>query len=221
MPATILLVNCTRLQRFVELRYWSLEDTQALLDWHLNYERHFRKGWNNNMSLVNYDVSSADQELTWSLMLYKLESFEVSYVLIMPFKFETDSRDLPRAYTSFALVRDTTIVYCRETNCILTGAYRAAVVDGLIKRIYLGFGWKRNPRTMKAPIRRYRLLTIIDNPDRSLTSKQDVHHKDGIAKIRGRERSNVNDTISNLEDLPRAIHRAIHSDGLDSDWVEM
>ena len=221
MSATILPVNCTRLQRFVELRYWSLEDAMALLDWHLNYERHFRKGWNNNMSLVNYEVYPADQELTWSLMLYKLESFEVSYALIMPFKIKADDRCVPRAHTTFALIRDMAIVYCRETNCILIGAYRAAVVDGLIKRIYLGFGWKQTTKTKEYPIRRYRLLTILDDHDLSLTSKQDVHHKDGIAKIRGGDTSNINDTISNLDPLPRAIHRAMHSEGLDSGWVDM
>lgn len=221
MSLTILPINCTRLQRFVELRCWSLEDCQALLDWHLQHERHFRKGWNNNMSLVNYDVVPAEGETTWSLMLYKLQHFDVSYALMIPFKFRIDSRKLPRAYSTFALIRDTAIVYCRKTDRVLTGTDRAPVIDGLISRIYLGFGWARNYRTMKAPIHRYRLLTILDDPDRSLTRKQDVHHEDGITKIRSGSTSSVNDTISNLEALPRAIHRALHAEGLDTGWVEM
>jgi hypothetical protein len=221
MSITILPINCTRLQRFVELRYWNLEDCQALLDWHLQHERRFRQGWNNNLSLINYDVVPAESGTTWSLLLYKLQHFDVSYALMIPFKFRIDSRELPRAYSTFARIRDEAIVYCRKTDRILTGTDRAPVIDGLISRIYLGFGWAQTSKTKEYPIHRYRLLTILDDPDCSLTKKQDVHHEDGITKIRSGSTSSVNDTISNLEALPRAIHRALHAKGLDTNWVEM
>jgi len=221
MSLTILPINCIRLQRFVELRYWNLEDCQALLDWHLQHERRFRRGWNNNLSLVNYDVVPAEGETTWSLMLYKLRDFDVSYAVMIPFKFRIDSRTLPRAYSTFARIRDEAIVYCRKTDRVLTGTDRAPVIDGLISRIYLGFGWAQTSKTKEYPIHRYRLLTILDDPKRFLTRKQDVHHEDGIAKIRSGGTSNVNDTISNLEAFPRAIHRALHAKGLDTSWVDM
>ena len=204
-----------RIQRFFQLKYWSREDCIALLRWHLMYERHYRRGWNNNLSLTNYDLPSRPDELTWSLMLYKLDYFDVSYALIMPFKFETDCRDLIRAYTTFALIRANTIVYCRKTDRVLTGTDRAPVVDGLVKRIYMGFGWKPTAKTKKYPIRRYRLLSILNSPNIFLTKDEDVHHLDGIDKILSGDINTINDTVRNLEVLTRAKHSLKHVDGLD------
>ena len=154
-------------------------------------------------------------------MLYKLDYFDISYALIVPFKFKLDSRKHPRAYTTFALIRDNTIVYCRKTDRVLIGTDRAPVIDGLIKRIYLGFGWKQTAQTSEYPIRRYRLLTILNSPDLFLTKAEDVHHLDGVEKILKDGTFTINDTIRNLEPLPRDAHYQVHQQSLDFKWKDM
>jgi len=210
-----------RIQRFFQLKYWSREDCIMLLCWHIVHERHYRRGWNNNLSLTNCDLPSHPGEMTWSLMLYKLEYFDVSYALIMPFKFETDCRDLTRAYTTFALIRDNAYVYCHKTDRVLIGTDRAPVIDGLVRRIYVGFDWKPTAKTKEYPIRRYRLLSVLNSPDLFLTAKEDVHHLDGIDKILSGDTRTINDTVRNLQVLTRTNHSLKHVEALDLNWTEM
>lgn len=210
-----------RLQRFVWIKYWSLDDCLALLGWYLTYERHYRGGWNNNMSLTNYDADPADKEITWSLMIYKLEYFKVSYALIIPFKIRADSRGIPRAYTTFTLLKENAVVYCRNTNRVLTDTDRSPVIEALAKHIRLCFNWRDNSKANKQPIHRYRLLTILNSPDVKLSSDIDVHHKDGINKILNNNCADLDDRARNLQVLPRSEHYQIHHENLDSNWVDM
>ena len=154
-------------------------------------------------------------------MLYKLDYFDVSYALIAPFKFETDSRDLLRTYTTFALIRDNAIVYCRKTNRVLTDTDRAPIIDGLIKRIYLGFDWKQTSKTKKYPIRRYRLVEVLNSPDIFLTRDLNVHHRDGIDKLKIGDVSAINDTLRNLKVMSRADHRTLHHEQGDFGFSNM
>lgn len=221
MSLTILPVNCTRLQRFVELRYWSLEDCQALLHWHLNYERHFRQGWNNNMSLVNYDVVPAEREVTWSLMLHKLKYFDCSFALLIPFKFEQDSRGILRAYTDFFTIKRQALVWSIKDGCYLEGSVRNAMVEEvLLKRIVSGMDWT-TPRCYKNHIRRYRLVELLNSPMLNLHAGLDVHHKDGVEKILSQSSFNLNDQVRNLEVINRQAHSTLHHVQGDLGFVDM
>jgi len=220
MSFTILPVNCTRLQRFVELRYWSLDDTKALLDWHLNYEQHFRRGWNNNMSLVNYDVVPDEGEVTWSLMLYKLDYFKNSFAILIPFNFEQDSRGISRAYTKFGMIKHRAVVWSIEENCYLEGSGRNALIEMLLKRIVNGLGWD-SFKSRKNLIRRYRLVEILNSPLLNLHSNLDVHHKDGIAKLLSQSSFNLDDRTLNLGVIERQAHSTLHYSQGDPAFIDM
>ena len=220
MSFTILPINCTRIQRFVELRYWSLEDCQALLDWHLNNERHFRQGWNNNMSLINYDAVPAEGETTWSLMLYKLDYFKNSFAILIPFRLEQDIRGLPRAYTDFFTIKRQAVVWSIEEDCYLKGSGRNALIEMLLKRIVSGMGWIA-PKCYKNHIRRYRLVQLLNSHLLQLHSSLDVHHKDGEGKLLPQSSFNIDDRTINLEVVERQAHSILHYAHGDLGFVDM
>jgi hypothetical protein len=220
MSSNILPVNCKRLQCFVELRYWSFADVKALLNWHVKHEHHFRRGWNNNMSLVNYEVAPLEGEATWSLMLYKLDYFKNSFAILIPFNFEQDSRGIPRAYTKFRMIQKQAVVWSIEENCYLQGSGRNALIETLLKRIVSGLGWD-SAKCYKNQIRRYRLVELLNTPMLNLHSGLDVHHKDGIAKLLTNATFNIDDRSTNLEVIPRSLHSSLHASQGDLDFIEM
>lgn len=220
MSFTILPINCTRIQRFVELRYWSLEDAQALLDWHLQHERHFRQGWNNNMSLVNYDAVPAEGETTWSLMLYKLDYFKTSFAILIPFNFERDERGILRAYTKFGMIKHRAIVWSIQEDCYLEGSGRDALIELLLKRIASGMNWDIR-KSYKNLIRRYRLVELLNAPLLNLHSGLDVHHKGGVDKILSQSFFNLDDRACNLKVMDRQSHSTLHYVEGDLGFVEM
>ena len=209
-----------KIQRFFQLKYWSRGDCMALIDWHLTYERHYRRGWNNNLSLTNYDIEPGTDEVTWSIILYKLDYFKNSFAIAIPFKFETDSRGIQRAYTKFRMIKRQAVVWSIEEECYLEGSGRNSLIEMLLKRVVLGMGWDSSS-CYKNVIRRYRLLEILNSPKLYLCNGLDVHHKDGIAKILSGTTSSIDDRKVNLEVVDRAAHSSLHASKLDTAWVDM
>lgn len=207
---------------FNGIKCWSEDDCVDLLAWYLVKERFYRRGWNNNMSLVNKDVTSG-QDVNWSLLLWNPETFKKTYPIIIPFKFETDSRGASRAYTTFSLIKNESSIWCTERNDFLQGSDRSIVLEAIFSRICSGFGWPSFSKFQKYKIFRYRLAVIFTDPKLNLSSGDDVHHKDGIKKILSGNSVNsaLNDRVTNLEVQPRKVHYQIHLSGSDSGWVNM
>ena len=209
-----------KIQLFFQLRYWSLDTCKALINWHLIHERHYRQGWNNNLSLTNYDIEPNTSEVTWSVILYKLDYFKNSFAIAMPFKFLADDRGVPRAYTKFRTIKKQAVVWSIEEGCYLEGSGRNSLIEMLLKRIVSGMGWDES-NCRENVIRRYRLLQILNNPKLYLCGGLDVHHKDGIAKILSGNTLNIDDRMVNLDVVDRPTHSSLHASKLDTGWVDM
>jgi len=211
------IISCNRLARFYRLQTWSVDDVEHLLRWHLDHERKFRQGWNNNMSLTNTNVPI--DEVTYSLIAYKLAHFKLSFLLIMPFKVEKDSRNIPRAFTTFTEIKRGCRVFSQQSGTFLEGEERRILIDGLLNRIMLGFGWSN--QTSRNKIYRYRLVAILNDPKLVIDRDIHVHHLDGIDKILSSTNSDcLNDTIRNLKILTMSEHNELHNNSDDANYMD-
>jgi hypothetical protein len=172
---------------------------------------------NNNLSLTNTNVLVT--EITYSLVPYKLKHFELSFLLILPFTVEQDTRNLLRAVTTFTAIKRHCKVFSQQSGLFLEGEERRILIDGLCNRIMLGFGWANEQRNNK--IYRYRLLMILNDPKLAIDSNIHVHHIDGINKILNNNNDCLNDTIRNLKLLPADEHSIEHCYFGDNGFVEM
>ena len=188
-----------------------------LLSWHLDNERYFRKGWNNNLSLKNNDVANGD--ITYSLISYKLKHFESSFLLIMPFKVEMDSRNIPRAVCTFASIKRHCKAFSQQSGMFLEGEERRLFIDGLLNRIMLGFAWQSQNNKLK--IYRYRLVAILHDYKIFIDSEMHIHHLDGCAQILNGNNDCLNDTIRNLKLIQSDEHCTIHNLAGDEGFVDM
>lgn len=166
------------------------------------------------MSLTNTNILSG--ETTYSLIAYKLKHFESSFLLIMPFKVEQDARNIPRAVTTFTNIKMDCRAFSRQTGMFLYGEERRLLIDGLLNRIMLGFGWDNLKSRNK--IYRYRLVTVLNDPKLVIDRNIHVHHLDGIDKILNIDNDCLNDTIRNLKILPKYIHSELHIYNGDEDF---
>jgi hypothetical protein len=196
---------------------WTNDDCFDLLCWYTKFERHYRKGIGNNLSLTNTNVLV--DEITFSLMAYKLKHFELSFLLIMPFKVEQDSRNISRATTTFTNIKRHCKAFSQQSGLFLEGEERRILIDGLCNRIMLGFGWSN--KQSKNKIYRYRLVMILNDPKLIIDSNIHVHHIDGIQKILDSNNDYLNDTVRNLKLLPADEHSIEHGYFGDDKFIEM
>jgi hypothetical protein len=208
-------LNITKLVRFHQLRIWSESEVESLLNWHLANESHFRRGWNNNLSLISTNVSPG--EVTHSLICYKLEHFKLSFLLIMPFQVEEDSRNILRAFTTFTDIKRHCKVFSQQSEAFLEGEDRQILIDGLCKRIQIGFGWSNMQK--RNLIYRYRLVAILNDPKLVIDKDIHVHHLDGINKILSGNNDCLNDTIRNLQVLTMSQHNELHNSSGDDGFI--
>jgi hypothetical protein len=168
------------------------------------------------MSLTNTNVVGDD--ITYSLIAYKLKHFENSFLLIMPFKVEQDVRGIPRAVTTFTNIKRHCKAFSQQSGMFLEGEERRLLIDGLLNRIMLGFGWTSQNNTLK--IYRYRLVTILHDHKLFIDSNIHIHHLDGINHILSSSNDYLNDTIHNLSILPNDEHRLLHTSNGDDGYVD-
>lgn len=206
---------------FDTVNIWSLEDCLSLLAYYLVNERAVRRGWNNNMSLVNTDPSSED--VSWSLLLWKLRRFDFAVPVVLPFKFKTDSRGIQRAYTTLPSIKSDAIVWSRQRDTVFTGSDRMIVIEALIDRICSCFGWSASSPSYYSPVYRYRLVSALDNLNLVSLAGLDVHHVNGIRQVCKKQfgRCSLDDRIKNLMIMEREDHAGFHQSQGDSNWVEL
>lgn len=209
--------NITKLVRFYLLRQWSVDEAEHLLRWHLDHEKAFKKGWNNNLSLINTNVLT--DEITHSLICYKLEHFKLSFLLIIPFKVNKDIRNISRAFTTFTDIKRHCRAFSQQSGLFLAGEERRILIDGLCNRIKLGFGWDNEQRKNK--IYRYRLVSILNDPKLVIDKDIHVHHQDGIKNILNSNFDCLNDTVRNLKILPMSEHSSEHGYFGDDKFIGM
>jgi hypothetical protein len=159
------------------------------------------------LSLINNNVDSG--EITYSLMAYKLKHFSNSFLLIIPFKVERDVRNIPRAVCTFNSIKRQCKAFSQQSGQLLEGEERRLLIDGLLNRIMMGFGWQSQNNKLK--IYRYRLVTILHDEKRFIDSDTHIHHTDGITQILNGSNDCLNDTIRNLKILPMSEHNALHN----------
>jgi hypothetical protein len=168
------------------------------------------------MSLTNTNVPI--DEVTYSLIAYKLAHFKLSFLLIMPFKVEKDSRNIPRAFTTFTDIKLHCRVFSQQSGLFLEGEERRILIDGLCSRIQIGFGW--NNMQKRNLIYRYRLVAILNDPKLVIDRDIHVHHLDGISKILNDNNDCLNDTIRNLKILTMTEHNELHNNSGDINYAD-
>lgn len=168
------------------------------------------------MSLTNTNVVGDD--ITYSMIAYKLEHFKLSFLLIMPFKLEQDTRNITRAFTTFTDIKRHCRAFSQQTGAFLDGEERQILIDGLCKRIMLGFGWDNQQK--RNLIYRYRLVAILNDPKLMISKDSHVHHIDGVDKLLSGNNDCLNDTIRNLKILTISEHCNLHLNSGDIDYVD-
>jgi hypothetical protein len=213
-------VAVDRLVYFYNLSLWDFSDCCSLLSWYNGFERLFRKGWNNNLSLMNTDVLISDT--TYSLVLLKLEHFKSSFAIILSFKFSVDGRGIIRAYTKFRSIKKDAVVWSVKENKFFDGSARDAVVELLINRIIAGMGWN-GLKCQDNLIRRYRLVSILNSPHLHLRHDDHVHHVSGLSRLISGDNSIavLDDRIKNLQIMNRLEHKQHHLKSGDDKFILM
>jgi hypothetical protein len=178
---------------------------------------------NNNLTLVNTNVSIKDKTETWSLMIYRLQYFKVCYALILPFTPQVDERGIVRYATTFKSIKRDCKVYCRVKNEFLDALDRSPVIDGLIKHLRTSFGWNDDRDYRKYKIFRYRMLAVLSTPGLIISKDIDVHHISGLDDILSGidEVQTIDDRSRNLRLLTRDNHSSLHFDFGDTEWIDM
>jgi hypothetical protein len=187
------------------------------MNWHVEHERHFRKGINNNLSLYNYDISEG--ETTYSLLNFRIDLFVPSVMVICPFKAYSDVRGIIRLSTTFHSLKADSRLFDRNGNELL-GVERDNTINLFVDRIINGFDWHGDLYNHK--IRRYRLNWILSCPKFDIDSSIDIHHKNGLKSILyASETTITDDRFTNLVSLRRDVHSAIHIMNGDDKFVDM
>ena len=127
---------------FASKSYWSDDDCLEYLKYKLNCECVNKKGWNNNMSLVNQEGQAGD--ISWSLVYWKFDFLKKGVPIIIPFKLEPDERAILRATTDLHQIKNNAIFWSQEQNKIAIGELREALVEGFYHRVIHGFSWAKS-----------------------------------------------------------------------------
>jgi hypothetical protein len=187
------------------------------MNWHLQHERHFRKGINNNISLCNYNIGVG--EISYSLLNFRTALFVPSVLVICPFKAYEDVRGIIRLSTSFHSLRSYSRSFDMNGDEVV-GQDRINIINLLVERIVSGFNWSSNCTNYS--IRRYRLNWLLSNPKFDIDRNIDIHHNSSLKSILYTSQDIViDDRFSNLSSLRRNVHRTIHFLNGDDDFVEM
>lgn len=191
---------------------WSQADCIDLMKWHRSCEHYFKRGVNNNISLINYSISVGDK--SYSLLNYRFDSFIPALVVIMPFTAYADVRGIIRMSTTFRTIRDDSRWFNKSGDVII-GDERNYIIAMLCNRIVDGFSWSGNSWDYK--IRRYRLNAICSLPNLIIDRSIDVHHKSGLKSIL----DVTDDRFSNLQIMSRDKHYQLHNYFGDDNFVDM
>jgi hypothetical protein len=207
--------NYTRLTRFESVRSWSVDETVNLMNWHLEHERRTRKGWNNNLSLINHSI--CDGEVSYSLLAWQSKPFEKMILLIIPFKAVRDVRSITRMYTTFNMIRSECKAFSQSSNQFIIGEELDNIIQLLVDIIIRDFGW--NEQTChKNLIRRYRLVKVLENSKCTLTPDLDCHHLIGHSS--GKLEHIIDDRSKNIKILDKVDHYSLHNDMGDTNFVD-
>ena len=191
---------------------WSVDYCHDLLRWHICNEKHYKRGVNNNLSLLNYSISPG--AISYSLLNYRFDLFTPSLMLICPFKAYEDVRGIIRMSTKISSIREHSRWFTRDGDEIIDDE-RKYIISMLSNRIINGFSWSGNLYNYK--IRRYRLNAILSSPNLVLDRNIDVHHLDGLQGICGI----TDDRMRNLQIMKRDEHAQKHFDNGDMEFVNM
>lgn len=195
---------------FTDIVHWTEDDCLQLVRYYHENERTSRKGWNNNMSLVNQEGQAGD--VVWSLIYWKFEFFKTGIPVIIPFILQPDERGLLRATTTLQKIRDKAIFCSPELQAVATGERRNVMVEGFCGRILDGFHWRGKKGSKKNKIRRYRLVALLNSPKIDFDSDFDVHHLNGVKELlKGNKTLAATDDRSlNIEVQHKTQHRRNH-----------
>jgi hypothetical protein len=214
---TLIVTNITKITKFHHLNIWNQQDCIELMRWHIKHERHYKKGINNNISLVNHNINVG--ESSYSLLNFKLELFVPATLVICPFKAYSDVRGIIRLSTTFHSLKTHSRLFDRNGNELL-GESRDNIINLLVSRIISGFDWSGNCTNYS--IRRYRLNWILSCPKFDIDRNIDIHHKNGLQSILDPSQSTItDDRFNNLTSLRRDVHRTIHFLNGDNDFIDM
>jgi hypothetical protein len=208
--------NYTKQTRFESVRARSLEQVTDLLEWHLEHERRSRKGWNNNLSLVG---DGGIGEITWSMIAMKIGRFKSSVILLIPFSFINDSRNISRAVCTFKTIRTCCRAFCLASRAYIEGDELEQLIELVCERIRVQFGW--NNCTNNNKIYRYRLVMIMQQPDLLLNRELHVHHHNGVMNILSGNLDSLDDRYCNLSVLPKDVHNILHISNDDVGFISM
>jgi hypothetical protein len=185
------------------------------MNWHLEHERRTRKGWNNNLSLINHSI--CDGEVSYSLLAWQFKPFENMILLVIPFKAVRDVRSITRMYTTFSTIRTGCRAFSQSSKHFLIGDELDNIIQLLIDRIIDGFGW--NHQTChKNKIRRYRLVKVLENNKCTLSSDLDCHHLTGHSNHLSEHI--IDDRSKNIKILDKLDHCSLHNDMSDTNFVD-
>ena len=206
------ITNISKVTKFHQLRIFSQLDCVEIMRWHVNHERHFKKGKNNNISLCNYSI--LEGETSYSLLNYRYNVFEPALMLICSWKAYTDARGIIRMATTFKRLKTQSRWFTRTGEEILSDE-REYISNMFCERIQSGFSWSGNPKDYQ--IRRYRVNALCSRPNLIIDRYIDCHHQSGLKPIL----DVTDDRFSNLEIMERDSHFKLHLDNGDMGWVEM
>jgi hypothetical protein len=213
----LIVTNITSITKFYQLRIWGQSDSIELKNWHIHNEQHFKKGINNNISLINHNIGVG--EVSYSLLNFRIDLFVPSVLVILPFKAYKDVRGIIRLSTTFHSIRSHSCWFDRNGN-ELVGDDRDNIINLLVSRIVNGFDWHGNLWDYK--IRRYRLNWLLSNPNYDIDRNIDIHHKSALKSILDPSESTLtDDRFTNLVSLRRDAHRTIHFLNGDDKFIEM
>jgi hypothetical protein len=169
---------------------------------------------------MNTNVLLSD--ISYSLVLMKLEYFKSSFAIILPFRFSIDGRGIVRAYTKIRSIKKDAVVWSMNESKFFEGSARDAVVEILINRIVTGMGWNGS-KCLNNLIRRYRLVSILNYPHLHLHRDDHVHHVSGLSKLITGENSiaALDDRIKNLKIMNRVEHKQLHLKSGDENFIRM
>lgn len=205
--------NYTRLARFESVSTWGLDETIDLMEWHLENERRTRKGWNNNLSLLG-DGGSGD--VSWSIIPMKFGRFKSSIILLIPFSFTKDVRNISRAFCTFKTIRTCCRAFCLASRRYIEGEQ---LIELVCERIQSQFGWSNCTSNNK--IYRYRLVMIMQQPDSILNRELHIHHCNGVTNILSGNLDSLDDRYYNLSVLPKDVHNILHISNNDNGFILM
>jgi hypothetical protein len=206
------ITNITKITKYYHLDIWSQADCINLMKWHCSCEHHFKRGINNNISLINYSISVGDK--SYSLLNYRFDSFIPALMVVLPFTAYKDVRGIIRMSTTFRTIRDDSRWFNKSGSDII-GDERNYIISMLCNRIVNGFSWSGNSTNYL--IRRYRLNAICSNPNMILDRNIDVHHKSGLQGIL----AVTDDRFTNLAAMNRDNHFKLHLDNGDMGFIDM